>query len=193
MKIEVRVESDHLPITITLEKRICREGREVGEKEHQQEEQKLTWKQDARKNYSEEFEKVWVETLLGRGAKNRWERLIKNIKEAAEKAGMTKTRSGEPQGERKIDGESKEQRKIVWDKLKNSIKARNQRNEKQERELLTEERRKLKNMKKEKSREYWEGKWSKIEKCENITELWQAIKPFKPRRINLRKQIGKAE
>ena len=42
------------------------------------------------------------------------------------------------------------------------------------------------------NRKYWEGK-SEVEKSKNLTEIWEAIKPFKPKRANVGKQIGKEE
>ena len=48
-------------------------------------------------------------------------------------------------------------------------------------------------MTRDEKRKYWEGKWEKVEKSKNLTENWEAIKPFKPKRADMGKQIDKGE
>ena len=69
-----------------------------------------------------------------------------------------------------INADTKEQRKVVWVQLTFFIKSK----EEQKREMkkkLIEARWKLKKMTRDEKRKYWEGKWEKVEKSKNLTEI----------------------
>ena len=154
------------------------------------------WKEESREEYEKSFEEELTQTPVAREAKDRWDRLIEIIRAAAEKSGTIRKIKKDARGKKWMDKEVKKQRNVVWKHQKNYVKGKKDRTEeenKRDQETLIKERRKLKEIKKKKDREYWDGKWNKVEKSKNVTEMWEAIRPFKAKTTNMGKQISKEE
>lgn len=107
LKVVPRIESDHLPVEIHIRRKIEREDRLRKEREK---EYKLKWDVRLEEEYYRKMgEKATELGLYKVGAKERWEKLIKNIWEVGKELKLVREQGGAEGEER--DGDIKAQKK----------------------------------------------------------------------------------
>lgn len=130
VKIVPRIESDHLPVEFILENDweigIESEWEKGG---NRREEARLVWDGKKRQQYSELMEEKLLEKgSQEKGGQERWEELVRKIKETARELKMLKESVG--RGEKRWqDKEIREQKRKTWEALKKMVKYKRGRGE----------------------------------------------------------------
>lgn len=185
IKIEPRIESDHLPVEVYVERKEEYRRQKINNKGKR--EFRLKWDGKKREDYCEGMKnrekEIGGESL---GVQERWDILTKVIWEVSREFKMVKEIGGSwGEGERDVD--IKEQKRRVWAALRKWVKTRRE----EDREELKRERKRLKEVRRIKKEEEREEKRSRLESSRTMSDFWKAIREFKGRRKRKGDSIGK--
>lgn len=192
MIVKPRIESDHFPVEMYIERKGTKErsGSKVP-KNKKKTEEKLRWRDDKMEEYVRKMEekKESIETT-GTGAQEKWENMVKCIWETGRELKMVKKVGGEErawgvEGFREVIN----QKKKTWKALRRWAKKR----EEKDKETLRFERKKLKEIRREKKREIMKEKWENLERSRTVEEFWKAINGFRKKRERITGGIKKEE
>ncbi|XP_031788714.1 uncharacterized protein LOC116417799 [Nasonia vitripennis] len=110
------------------------------------------------------------------GIQGRWERLLETIKDVSKELKLSRNQGGEiGKGE---DIEVFEQKRKAWRALKKWVKTR----EDKDREMMKEEKSKLKILRETTKEEEKTRKWKRLENSNGMQEFWEAIDQFRVKR-----------
>lgn len=183
LKVVPRIESDHLPVELLIRRKAEREDRR---KKGREKEYKLKWEVELEVEYARKMGEKAKE--LGEqkgGAKDRWEKLIKNIWEVGKELRLVREQGGTVGEER--DGDIKAQKRRVYEALKRWVRSRRE----EDRIDLGKEKVRLKETRKNKKEEFREKQRKRVENSKTMNEFWAAIRSYRPRRKRKGENIEK--
>ena len=198
MKIIERIESDHLPVGFTLQGKMGKEGwrkkkRRQDEENGKEEKGKvlqLKWKEAGRENYEGRVERADCD--IGKAektAEERWNHLLQKVRQTGEELKMVRRKGNTERGNEEYEGEVRQQRKLVWKRLKEYLKTKGE----EEKEALKQERRRLKEIRRRIRQEKADEKWRKVAGSNNANEFWEAVREYRSRKKICRAGIGKED
>lgn len=189
MKINPRIESDHLPVEIYLKGRKERTGKEKENRGKKEKEYRLVWSEQKELEYGAKMEERGRDIAKGKmSIQERWDRLKENIWEVGREMKLVKIIKGE-EGWKENDEDIREQKKKMWKALKQWLSSKSE----EDKMELREERKRLKTILKEKKEEKKMEKMRRVEDSKNMSEFWKAVNGFKARRKRKGGKIGKEE
>ncbi|KAI4475724.1 hypothetical protein M0802_015053 [Mischocyttarus mexicanus] len=190
-KLEVidRIESDHLPLRLTMggAEVMVESGEEEGDEECEL--VKLSWKEECGDQFCEEVQRDLDMIEGGEG----WEAVKGKILGAAEKVGLVRS-VGRSKRKRRLprwfDEECRRRREEVWKKLKVFTKCRS----KEAKAELVAERKEMRRVIK-KAKEKWRSDiWEQVGKAKGMPKWWEAINKFRDRgRLGVGERISGRE
>lgn len=143
--------------------------------------EKLCWDETKADKYYDELQQMWETKREVKNLEERWDRLIFNVKEAANKTGMIRKiyegdfYVGKPE---QIDEEGIQQKKVVCECLKKYRKTKSD----SDREQLRIEKNKLKSIYTRVKNEKRKEKWKKVDDSRNTEDFWKAIGEFRKKK-----------
>lgn len=182
IKVEPRIESDHLPVEIHLEGK----GAKTIRDSRKRKEFRLKWDGRVKEEYKRALNER-AEGLVGSRltVHERWTRLVGVIWETGRELKLVKA-LGEGGGEER-DGDIKAQKKRVNGALKRWVKEKRA----EDKEELKEEKRRLREIRKAKKEEEKEKKIKRVENSRNMSDFWEAIRGFRTGRKRKGERIEK--
>ncbi|XP_074104902.1 uncharacterized protein LOC141531199 [Cotesia typhae] len=182
-----RIESDHLPVIVELERKnisneMIIENREECKGLKKIDEERLIWKKDNVVDYTNAAYDEWQEKKEN-SEEMQWNDIKEIVYNAARTARMSKKpNSGKKRGDYRkewFNGECKRLRAVVWEKLKNMLKSVHE----EERKKEYAEAKKIFKCAVRKARDDWWGeKKREIAKAKDMSSWWEAINKFRKKK-----------
>ena len=183
LKVETRIESDHLPVVFGLSEQVTTDKETVVSKETKK---FLKWDENKSEQFYIEMQNQKIESIEEGSLNKRWTNLIESIWKASEKVGMVKKLADKEWTymEKKL---VKDQKRSVWKALKDYTKNKSEVGK----NILKQERKNLRELIKRIRLEEEEEKVKQVKKSKNIREYWKAIGKYRRKKKNRKGNISK--
>ncbi|XP_066597110.1 golgin subfamily A member 6-like protein 22 [Prorops nasuta] len=166
MEVEVRTESDHLPMVVTLKRERERRGTKWGER------REIGWMKEDRERYRRKTEEMREETE--EGVEGRWRRVQEKVKEIEQEV-RGRREGGGKERERWWDEECREGKKELRRMMREWLKG------KRKKEEYVKERKKYKEKCEEKKGKWREEWYKEIERIKTEGEVWEVVRKVRGR------------